>query len=89
MNSKTRCAYLLPSRAASGSETRPEKERGTSGLEPAEDKEMCRGGNHSKTGVNIGPTVEGDMCWLLDDVEHAAILCLEEFCCCFQIKYPV
>ncbi|KAJ7355226.1 hypothetical protein DFH08DRAFT_803275 [Mycena albidolilacea] len=32
----------IPSRAASGSETRPEKERGTGGLEPAEDKEIPR-----------------------------------------------
>jgi hypothetical protein len=87
MNSKTRCAYPVEQLAAQ--KLGLKKREVPVGSSQQRTRKCVVGGNHSKMGVNIGPTIEGDMCWLLADVEHAAILCLEEFCCCFQIEYPV
>jgi hypothetical protein len=90
MNSKTRRAYPVEQLAAQ--KLGLKKREVPVGSSQQKTKKCVVGGNHSKMGVDIGPTVEGDtlaVCWLLADVEHAAILCLEEFCCCFQIEYPV
>jgi hypothetical protein len=90
INSKTRRAYPVEQLAAQKLSLK--KREVPVGSSQQKTRKCMLGGNHSKMGVNIGSMVEGDalaVCWLLADVEHTAILCLEEFCCCFQFEYPV